>query len=383
MATLAFEVQKTFTFLSQLDMSLAFTLESLKIPVDYFSDFALCVGKQSEEAQTFKNNMQNLVQGSKLLAQKPSSDRSTLDTLDLESTFCNHIELSKQVISLKSQLQNELNCDLFLLFNEKKYKEIYAFYQRAERNQVVNWLKTVEQLLSVVRSLIQGSRTRLGLIRNEEGAGDAEKQVFVKETNQLSELITAMENAYLEEAAASFAANYSEEAKMKADQPETAAEPVEEDKKAKRGKKVKAPKQIGFGQGTRKLFDFLFAQHAKNDQIPLSTLLSLSGNPDLQQVLSEVLETRNEARRIPKCAKGTRDMTPIQMAIRERAFNIIRSVFKLHGAVEIDTPVFELRETLTSKYGEDSKLIFDLQNQGGELASLRYDLTVPFARFVA
>jgi histidyl-tRNA synthetase len=91
----------------------------------------------------------------------------------------------------------------------------------------------------------------------------------------------------------------------------------------------------------------------------------------------------NEGTRKPKCAKGTRDMSPTKMAIREKAFNIIREIFKKHGASEIDTPVFELKETLTSKYGEDSKLIYDLEDQGGELLSLRYDLTVPFARFVA
>lgn len=45
--------------------------------------------------------------------------------------------------------------------------------------------------------------------------------------------------------------------------------------------------------------------------------------------------------------------------------------------------VFELRETLMGKYGEDSKLIYDLADQGGEMLSLRYDLTVPFARYVA
>jgi len=76
-------------------------------------------------------------------------------------------------------------------------------------------------------------------------------------------------------------------------------------------------------------------------------------------------------------------MDPLQMSIKEHAFKTIRTVFKKHGASEIDTPVFELRETLTGKYGEDSKLIYDLQDQGGELLSLRYDLTVPFARFVA
>jgi len=76
-------------------------------------------------------------------------------------------------------------------------------------------------------------------------------------------------------------------------------------------------------------------------------------------------------------------MKPLQMTIRERAFNIIKSVFKKHGAVEIDTPVFELKETLMGKYGEESKLIYDLEDQGGELLALRYDLTVPFARYVA
>jgi len=85
-------------------------------------------------------------------------------------------------------------------------------------------------------------------------------------------------------------------------------------------------------------------------------------NRELQSVVREILETTNESTRKPKCAKGTRDMTPIQMAVREKAFTIIRNVFKKHGASEIDTPVFELKETLTSKYGEDSKLIYDLED---------------------
>ncbi|KAG7273609.1 hypothetical protein CRUP_011038 [Coryphaenoides rupestris] len=84
-----------------------------------------------------------------------------------------------------------------------------------------------------------------------------------------------------------------------------------------------------------------------------------------------------------KTPKGTRDYNPKQMAIREKVFNTIISCFKRHGAETIDTPVFELKETLTGKYGEDSKLIYDLKDQGGELLSLRYDLTVPFARYLA
>ena len=77
-------------------------------------------------------------------------------------------------------------------------------------------------------------------------------------------------------------------------------------------------------------------------------------------------------------------MLPQQMAVKQRAMRQIRRVFEGHGAQEIDTPVFERREVLTGKYGEEgSKLVYDLADQGGELLSLRYDLTVPFARFMA
>ncbi|KAJ8326121.1 Cytoplasmic and mitochondrial histidine tRNA synthetase [Batrachochytrium dendrobatidis] len=84
-----------------------------------------------------------------------------------------------------------------------------------------------------------------------------------------------------------------------------------------------------------------------------------------------------------KVPKGTKDYSDKEMAIRERMFEKITAIFRRHGAVTIDTPVFELREILSGKYGEDSKLIYDLQDQGGEICSLRYDLTVPFARFLA
>lgn len=84
-----------------------------------------------------------------------------------------------------------------------------------------------------------------------------------------------------------------------------------------------------------------------------------------------------------KVPKGARDMTPYQMSLRKKVLDIITNIFRKHGAVEIDTPVFELKETLTGKYGEDSKLIYDLADQGGEILALRYDLTVPFARYMA
>lgn len=67
---------------------------------------------------------------------------------------------------------------------------------------------------------------------------------------------------------------------------------------------------------------------------------------------------------ILKTPKGMRDYGHEQMAIREKVFDQITRCFKRHGAQAIDTPVCELKETLTGKYGEDSKLIYDLQDQG-------------------
>ncbi|KAH7386637.1 hypothetical protein DE146DRAFT_768235 [Phaeosphaeria sp. MPI-PUGE-AT-0046c] len=84
-----------------------------------------------------------------------------------------------------------------------------------------------------------------------------------------------------------------------------------------------------------------------------------------------------------KTPKGTRDWAENSIAHREAIFSKIRKVFENHNGKEIDTPVFELKSILTDKYGEDSKLIYDLEDQGGEICALRYDLTVPFARWLA
>ena len=97
----------------------------------------------------------------------------------------------------------------------------------------------------------------------------------------------------------------------------------------------------------------------------------------------EVLKPAEGELKKPKIPKGTRDYTPLQMAIKTKAIDKIKNVFLKHGAVEIDTPVFERRETLLGKFGEEAgKLIYNLEDQGGELLSLRYDLTVPFARYM-
>ncbi len=108
----------------------------------------------------------------------------------------------------------------------------------------------------------------------------------------------------------------------------------------------------------------------------------------------------------PRIAKGTRDFNAQQIAQREYIFSTIKSNFKRFGFAPIETPSFELSETLLGKYGEEGdRLIFKILNSGdkvkkadlkaldeGQLArfsnslsekALRYDLTVPFARYVA
>ena len=107
----------------------------------------------------------------------------------------------------------------------------------------------------------------------------------------------------------------------------------------------------------------------------------------------------------PSIPKGTRDFTPQEMARRNYIFDTIRSVFKLFGFQPIETPAMETLSTLMGKYGEEGdKLLFKILNSGNffngvdrEAAleddparvaakicekGLRYDLTVPFARFV-
>ncbi|KAL4399061.1 Cytoplasmic and mitochondrial histidine tRNA synthetase [Malassezia pachydermatis] len=120
-------------------------------------------------------------------------------------------------------------------------------------------------------------------------------------------------------------------------------------------------------------------------QAPLDQLApEMAQLQTLSSRLSELSVTGKKGGKITlKTPKGTRDWDPLSMALRKHVFSTIERVFTTHGAVTIDTPVFELKEILAGKYGEDSKLIYDLQDQGGELCSLRYDLTVPFARFVA
>ncbi len=107
----------------------------------------------------------------------------------------------------------------------------------------------------------------------------------------------------------------------------------------------------------------------------------------------------------PSLAKGTRDFSPVEMEKRNYIFDTIKAVFTKYGYREIQTPSVENLQTLTGKYGDEGdKLIFKILNSGDYLAkapinlleerasvtltphiaekALRYDLTVPFARYV-
>ena len=107
----------------------------------------------------------------------------------------------------------------------------------------------------------------------------------------------------------------------------------------------------------------------------------------------------------PSIPKGTRDFSPLEMARRNYIFDTIKSVFSLYGFQQIETPAMENLSTLMGKYGEEGdKLLFKILNSGDWKAALdadslatstigaltnkvsdkglRYDLTVPFARFV-
>lgn len=90
----------------------------------------------------------------------------------------------------------------------------------------------------------------------------------------------------------------------------------------------------------------------------------------------------------PSIPKGTRDFGHEETARRNYIFNTIQSVFRLYGFQQIETPAMEQMSTLMGKYGEEGdKLLFRIQNSGekaGEAPEkgLRYDLTVPFARYI-
>ncbi len=86
----------------------------------------------------------------------------------------------------------------------------------------------------------------------------------------------------------------------------------------------------------------------------------------------------------PKILKGTRDFGPKEMAQRLSVINTMRTVFERFGYDPIETPAIEYAQTILGKYGEEGdKLTYTFEDKGGRKVALRYDQTVPTARFVA
>lgn len=82
--------------------------------------------------------------------------------------------------------------------------------------------------------------------------------------------------------------------------------------------------------------------------------------------------------------KGFRDFLPEKMSIRNKVVDILCEVFEKYGFDEVQTPALEYKEVLSGKYGEEAeKLMYLFKDQGGRNVGLRYDLTVPLARFMA
>lgn len=85
----------------------------------------------------------------------------------------------------------------------------------------------------------------------------------------------------------------------------------------------------------------------------------------------------------PITPKGFRDIKPALAKKRRLAINVIVEILESFDFEPLETPTLEFAETLLGKYGEDEKLIYKFTDRGGRNLALRYDLTVPLARFVA
>src|SRR3972149_5726967 len=85
----------------------------------------------------------------------------------------------------------------------------------------------------------------------------------------------------------------------------------------------------------------------------------------------------------PTTPKGFRDVGPSLAKKRRTAVDKIAEVLEEFDFVPLETPTLEFAEILKGKYGEDEKLIYEFSDRGGRRLALRYDLTVPLARFVA
>lgn len=349
------------------------------------------------------NDLKVLLNGSRLVGKVPSSDPSFCEIPQVHGSFreiCRlvHSRTRVQLNSTRGGGNFKALATAFLSLTESLRHLGMGSYSRAKHNvHVMRDVGLNESLTSLFERECPTIDALCGVFSSSTQACFGGHHInFFRNLNALLELVRVIVSW---EAITAFVSLESSELVEKAskggnsDNITSLSEPFKVSKKSENKKK-----KVVLGKGT-----FLLVQYIK-DTLQSATagkatsppfvvekcaqdLMSLLDPkhlsfPMLLEKVKEIVES-NENRRLPKLPKGTRDFAKEQMAIREKAFSIIVSVFKRHGATALDTPAFELRETLMGKYGEDSKLVYDLADQGGELCSLRYDLTVPFARYVA
>jgi len=354
------------------------------------SKFAISQSKKGNAAAaSSEEEVSEAVKATRMVPQYhgPSKDmiHSNCATLELEmncSEWNDGVELDDTIACLA--LQSILNGAVSLLDGSKSRSSTSSGEEGEVQSTVVSDLFSLSQLLSTTVSelkvvLEEEAKIGLNFITAEIEKETIEAKKKEEEKRKRAEAHAAKAGggdakADKDEFAGKSEAQIAKILKKRAEKEAKAAA-----KKAKKGGGTTAgaageviiTASSIFGVGT----SLISAKLTTNPSLTPDTV------SDLTSILENLLS--GGIQRKPKIAKGTRDYLPDQMAIRDKAFQIIRRVFKSHGAVEIDTPVFELKDTLTGKYGEDSKLIYDLADQGGELLALRYDLTVPFARFLA
>ncbi|KAI4313727.1 hypothetical protein L6164_026683 [Bauhinia variegata] len=375
------------------DAVAAISCEALKADVAAFNVMDSGDGHTSKEEAGVASDMKVLLNGSKLVGKVKIESIPKIPKL--------HASIRKQVKLVHSDMRVELNQSgndgtgeavrtVLVPLATALWDLGQCSFSRVENNLasigIVDLKFSLEEIFRKKNSSISNLRIAFKKVLNLVLEQEYDK--LAHEVNVLSRVVWEI---VAWEALTAFAALEAVELNEKLQGLQIKGENVKVEKNEKKKKKVV------LGKGTSVILQLIKDKllSKRNNAVENSGLLEIwVGNflsflnlkdPEFDGFLSklkDILES-NESRRLPKIPKGTRDFAKEQMTVRKRAFSIIEEVFERHGATALDTPVFELRETLMGKYGEDSKLIYDLADQGGELCSLRYDLTVPFARYVA
>lgn len=104
---------------------------------------------------------------------------------------------------------------------------------------------------------------------------------------------------------------------------------------------------------------------------------------DEQENIAQPSKSAKSTKIEPRLLKGFRDYGHTEQLARQQTFAKIQFVFERFGFLPLSTPVLEYKEILMGKYGEDEKLVYAFKDNGDRDVAMRYDLTVPMARYVA